>query len=85
MEKIFEDQECYLFVKVIDCIFYKFDDFVWLYVYKILVVIEFLFIDQDYYVRVEGCEIIFNFSKVVGLVIMISIMRLDIDYVDEYV
>lgn len=72
-------------MKVIDRILYKFDDLVCLYVYKIFVVIELLLIDEDYYVRVEGWEIIFNLVKVVGLVIMIFIMRFDIDNMDEYV
>src|SRR5205814_6940937 len=42
-------------------------------------------IDQDYYARVEGREIISNLSKAAGLAHMISTMRPDIDHVDEYV
>ena len=34
------------------------------YVHKILVVIEPLLIDEDYYARVEGREIISNLAKV---------------------
>lgn len=41
-------------VKVIDRILYKLDDLVRPYVHKILVVIEPLLIDEDYYARVEG-------------------------------
>ncbi|CRK28273.1 hypothetical protein BN1723_018345, partial [Verticillium longisporum] len=51
----------------------------------ILVVIEPLLIDQDYYARVEGREIISNLSKAAGLATMISTMRHDIDHTDEYV
>jgi len=37
------------------------------YVHKILVVIEPLLIDEDYYARVEGREIISNLAKAAGL------------------
>lgn len=85
MEKSLEDQERHLLVKVIDRILYKLDDLVRPYTHKILVVIEPLLIDQDYYARVEGREIISNLSKAAGLAHMISTMRPDIDHVDEYV
>eukprot|EP00198_Chlamydomonas_reinhardtii_P011225 XP_001700562.1 nuclear pre-mRNA splicing factor, component of splicing factor 3b [Chlamydomonas reinhardtii] len=52
---------------------------------KILVVIEPLLIDEDYYARVEGREIIANLSKAAGLAQMIAAMRPDIDNIDEYV
>ncbi|KAK5145000.1 U2 snRNP component prp10, partial [Rachicladosporium monterosium] len=92
MEKSLEDQERHLLVKerhllvkVIDRVLYKLDDLVRPYVHKILVVIEPLLIDQDYYARVEGREIISNLSKAAGLAHMIGTMRPDIDHVDEYV
>lgn len=56
--------ERHLLVKVIDRILFKLDDLVRPYVHKILVVIEPLLIDEDYYARVEGREIISNLSKV---------------------
>lgn len=85
MERSLEDQERHLLVKVIDRILYKLDDLVRPYVHKILVVIEPLLIDEDYYARVEGREIISNLAKAAGLAHMISTMRPDIDHVDEYV
>lgn len=85
MERSLEDQERHLLVKVIDRILYKLDDLVRPYVHRILVVIEPLLIDEDYYARVEGREIISNLSKAAGLAHMISTMRPDIDHVDEYV
>ncbi|KAJ5129791.1 Splicing factor 3B subunit 1 [Penicillium bovifimosum] len=85
MERSLEDQERHLLVKVIDRILYKLDDLVRPYVHKILVVIEPLLIDQDYYARAEGREIISNLAKAAGLATMISTMRPDIDHVDEYV
>lgn len=84
MEKTLEDQERHLLVKTIDRILYKLDDLVRPYVHKILVVIEPLLIDQDYYARVEGREIISNLAKAAGLATMISVMRPDIDHSDEY-
>merc|ERR1711937_117860 len=47
--------------------------------------IEPLLIDEDYYARVEGREIISNLSKAAGLATMIATMRPDIDNLDEYV
>ncbi|KAF2498513.1 U2 snRNP component prp10 [Lophium mytilinum] len=85
MEKTLEDQERHLLVKVIDRILYKLDELVRPFVHKILVVIEPLLIDVDYYARVEGREIISNLSKAAGLAHMISTMRPDIDHPDEYV
>ncbi|RCI14622.1 hypothetical protein L249_6370 [Ophiocordyceps polyrhachis-furcata BCC 54312] len=85
MEKTLEEQERHLLVKVIDRILYKLDDLVRPFVHKILVVIEPLLIDQDYYARVEGREIISNVAKAAGLATMISVMRPDIDHVDDYV
>lgn len=75
MEKTLEDQERHLLVKVIDRVLYKLDDLVRPYVHKILVVIEPLLIDQDYYARVEGREIISNLSKAAGLAHMVGLLR----------
>ena len=47
--------------------------------------IEPLLIDEDYYARVEGREIIANLSKAAGLPSMLAAMRPDIDEMDEYV
>ncbi|KAK2561380.1 Splicing factor 3B subunit 1 [Acropora cervicornis] len=85
MSPTLEDQERHLLVKVIDRILYKLDDLVRPFVHKILVVIEPLLIDEDYYARVEGREIISNLAKAAGLATMISTMRPDIDNIDEYV
>lgn len=85
MSPTLEDQERHLLVKVIDRILYKLDDLVRPFVHKILVVIEPLLIDEDYYARVEGREIISNLAKAAGLATMIATMRPDIDNPDEYV
>ena len=53
------------------------------FVHKILVVIEPLLIDEDYYARQEGKEIIQNLAKAAGLATMIAAMRPDIDNIDE--
>merc|ERR1719161_777929 len=85
MSSTLEDQERHLLVKVIDRVLYKLDDMVRPYVHKILVVIEPLLIDEDYFARVEGREIISNLAKAAGLATMIATMRPDIDHADEYV
>lgn len=55
---------CTVGAQVIDRILYKLDELVRPFVHKILVVIEPLLIDEDYYARVEGREIIANLAKV---------------------
>jgi splicing factor 3B subunit 1 len=85
MSPSLEDQERHLLVKVIDRVLYKLNDLVRPYVQKILVVIEPLLIDEDYYARVEGREIISNLAKAAGLATMIGTMRPDLDNPDEYV
>lgn len=85
MSPTLEDQERHLLVKVIDRVLYKLDDLVRPYVHKILVVIEPLLIDEDYFARIEGREIISNLAKAAGLAVMIATMRPDIDNLDEYV
>lgn len=85
MSPALEDAERHLLVKVIDRLLFKLEDAVRPYVHKILVVIEPLLIDEDYYARQEGREIIANLSKAAGLATMIATMRPDIDHVDEYV
>ncbi|KAJ7761918.1 armadillo-type protein [Mycena maculata] len=85
MERTLEDQERHLLVKVVDRVLFQLDDLVRPFVHKILVVIQPLLIDEDYYARVEGREIISNLTKAAGLAHMISVMRLDIDHTDEYV
>lgn len=85
MSPSLEDQERHLLVKVIDRILFKLGDLVRPYVHKILVVIEPLLIEEDYYTRIEGREIITNLSKAAGLATMIATLRPDIDHADEYV
>jgi splicing factor 3B subunit 1 len=85
MERTPEDQEHHLLVKVINRVLYKLDNLVCPYVHKILVVIEPLLIDEDYYARIEGREIISILSKAAGLAHMISTMRPDTDHADKYV
>jgi len=72
-------------VKAIDKILYQLKDLVRPHVREILAVIEPLLIDEDYYARVEGREIISNLAKAAGLPAMIATMRPDIDHNDEYV
>jgi len=85
MSPTLEDQERHLLVKVIDRVLYKLDDLVRPFVHRILAVIQPLLIDEDYYARVEGREIISNLAKAAGLPTMIATMRPDIDNPDEYV
>ncbi|KAI3657657.1 hypothetical protein MP638_007439 [Amoeboaphelidium occidentale] len=78
-------KERHLLVKVADRMIFKLQTEVNPYVHKILVVFEPMLVDEDYYARIEGREIISNLSKAVGLATMVSVMRPDIDHVDEFV
>lgn len=85
MSPTLEDHERHLLVKVIDRVLYRLDDLVRPYVHKILVVIAPMLIDEDYYARVEGREIISSLAKAAGLPTMIATLRQDIAHTDEYV
>ncbi|CAG9460321.1 unnamed protein product [Pedinophyceae sp. YPF-701] len=85
MNTALEDQERHLLVKVVDRVLFKLDDLVRPWVHKILVVIQPMLIEEDYYIRVEGREIIANLAKAAGLPTMISAMRPDVDHADEFV
>ena len=66
-----------------ESVLYKLDNLVHPYVHKILVDIELLLIDEDYYAQVEGCEIILNLLNAAGLAHMILTMQPDINHADE--
>lgn len=85
MSPTLEEQERHLLVKVIDRIMYKLDDLVRPHVKAILMVTLPFLIDEDYYTRVEGRELMSNLAKAAGLATMISAMRNDIDNIDEFV
>ncbi|KAJ1604591.1 splicing factor 3B subunit1-like HEAT repeat-containing protein, partial [Cryptosporidium canis] len=85
MQSTLEEQERHILVKTLDRVLQRLGSRVKPFVHKILVVIEPMLIDQDYYARQEGREIISNLAKAVGLATMIATMRPDIDHPDEYV
>eukprot|EP00756_Hemistasia_phaeocysticola_P014988 Hpha_TRINITY_DN15377_c2_g8::TRINITY_DN15377_c2_g8_i1::g.88475::m.88475/K12828/SF3B1, SAP155; splicing factor 3B subunit 1 len=85
MSPTLEDQERHLLVKTIGRILFKLGDLIRPYVQKILVVVEPMLIDEDFYARAEGREIISNLAKAAGGPTMISQMRPDIDHADDYV
>ncbi|KAF0973553.1 hypothetical protein FDP41_008257 [Naegleria fowleri] len=85
MSTTLEEQERHLLVKLIDRILYKLDDLVRPYVHKILLVTQPMLIDEDYFTRIEGREIIANLAKAAGLATMVAAMRPDIDHAEEYV
>ena len=63
MSPSLEDQERHLLVKVIDRILFKLQERVRPFCHRILMVIVPMLIDEDYYARVEGREIIANLAK----------------------
>ncbi|AOA62886.1 U2-snRNP associated splicing factor [Komagataella phaffii CBS 7435] len=85
MKRNLDEHQRHLLVKIVGRVLYQLDDLIRPYTYKILVVIMPLLIDEDYYTRIEGREIVANLSKAAGLAHMISTLRPDIDHSDEYV
>lgn len=85
MSTTLEDQERHLLVKVVDRVLHQLEDLVRPFVRNILVVVEPLLIDEDYFARQEGRDIISHLSKAAGLASMVAAMRPDIDHSDEYV
>lgn len=85
MERTLEEQERHLLVKVVGRILYKLDEMIRPHVRQILTVVEPLLLDQDYYARVEGREIISNLAKSAGLATMIATMRPELDSEDDFV
>mmetsp|Transcript_3784 Transcript_3784/g.5166 ORF Transcript_3784/g.5166 Transcript_3784/m.5166 type:complete len:554 (+) Transcript_3784:61-1722(+) len=80
-----DDHERHLLVKVIDRILLKLKTLMRPYVSKILIIIEPLLLEDDYFARIEAREIIASLSKAVGLASMLSALRPDIDNTDEFV
>ena len=70
---------------MIDKLLYALEERVRPYVHKLLVVVEPMLIDEDYFARVEGRELVANLAKAAGLATMIATMRPDIDNAVEYV
>ena len=66
-----DPSERHVLVKVIDRVLFKLDDLVRPFVGKILVVLMPLLIDEDYFVRIEGRELISNLAKAAGLASMV--------------
>lgn len=85
MSPTLEESERHALVKVVDRILLRLGEGVRPYVHKILVVVAPLLIEENYYARVEGREIISNLAKAAGLATMIAALRPDIDHADEFV
>uniref|UniRef100_A0A7S0ZCN9 Splicing factor 3B subunit 1 domain-containing protein n=1 Tax=Timspurckia oligopyrenoides TaxID=708627 RepID=A0A7S0ZCN9_9RHOD len=85
MSPTLEDHERHLLVKVVDRMLTRLGEMVRPYVHQILVVIEPLLVDEDYFARAEGRGIIASLSKAAGLASMLSTIRPDIDSTDDMV
>lgn len=85
MSPTLEDQQRHLLVKVIDRVLYRLDDLVCPYVHKILIVVEPMLIDSDFFARAEAREVIANLSKAAGVPAMIAALRPDVDNSNEFV
>ncbi|GBG27571.1 Splicing factor 3B subunit 1 [Hondaea fermentalgiana] len=85
MSPTLENQQRHLLVKVIGRVLYRLDDLVCPYVDQILVPVMPLLIDEDFFARAEGREIIANLSKAAGVPTMIAALRPNVDHKEEYV
>mmetsp|Transcript_7544 Transcript_7544/g.10645 ORF Transcript_7544/g.10645 Transcript_7544/m.10645 type:complete len:799 (+) Transcript_7544:63-2459(+) len=80
-----EEHERHLLVKVIDRILIRLKYLIRPYVSKILLIVEPLLLEDDYFARTEAREIIASLSKAVGLATMLTALRPDVDNTDEFV
>lgn len=77
--------ERHALVKAVDRVLFRVGQEVRPHVHKILVVVEPLLIDEDWYARAEGREIVANLARAAGLPTMLATLRPDIEHADEYV
>ena len=85
LSPVLDAYERHLMVKTLDRCLYKFGELVKPYVHNILVVVEPMLVDDDYFVRIEGREIISNLAKAAGLPAMITALRPNVDHNDLHV
>lgn len=80
-----DEQEKHLMIKLTGRLIFKLGDQLQPFTHKIILVVAPLLIDEDFTLRLEARDIISSLSKAVGLPVMISSLRPDLDHVDEYV
>ena len=84
MSPTLEPGERHVLVRAVDRVLFSLDELVRPYAHKILVVICPFLIDDDFYARIEGRQLVANLAKAAGLATMISVMRPDIDSPDDF-
>ena len=70
-------------VKLLDRIIFKLDKEIRPYFLKILTVIQPMLISEDYFIRIEGREIVSNLIKSAGLATTLTSLRLEIENPNE--
>ena len=83
MSPSIDDEERHSLVKLMERLLLKLGSQVRPWAHKILVAVTPMLVDEISYVRIEGREIISNLSKSVGMPTMISVLRPDIESLDE--
>ena len=83
MSPSIDDEERHSLVKLMERLLLKLGQEVRPWAHKILVAVTPMLVDEISYVRIEGREIISNLSKSVGMPTMISVLRPDIESLDE--
>ena len=83
MSPSIDDEERHSLVKLMERLLLKLGTEVRPWAHKILVAVTPMLVDEIPYVRIEGREIISNLSKSVGMPTMISVLRPDIESLDE--
>ena len=83
MSPSLDDEERHSLVKLMKRLLLKLGAEVRPWTHKILVAVTPMLVDEIAYVRIEGRELISNLSKSVGMPVMISVLRPDIESLDE--
>ena len=85
MSPSIDDEERHSLVKLMERLLLKLGTEVRPWAHKILVAVTPMLVDEIPYVRIEGREMVSNLSKSVGMPTMISVLRPDIESLDESV
>ena len=80
-----KEQERHIFLKILEKLILKYGDELSGFANQILVVVEPLLIDNDYFVREEGKDIIAAIAKSFNISLLLSIMREDMEHPEETV
>jgi splicing factor 3B subunit 1 len=80
-----KEQERHIFLKILEKLILKYGDTLSSFASQILIIVEPLLIDNDYFIREEGKDIIVAIAKSFNITSLLSIMKEDMEHPEETV